>query len=73
MFWRLLHRKNIIESCICGHSKKDHEFFSDIGQHDCLRCMTDPKFINNKVQYCHDFKLDNLKLVENLAEKRGLR
>ena len=66
-----------MEFCICGHPKKVHtpkiwkhrQFdIADYMQEACFYGMDEPpKYCN-----CNKFKLDNLRLIEELAKKRGL-
>ena len=59
--------------CRCGHLKEKHEpsedWAVDKGDSFCMDCN------RLSVKYptmWHDFKLDNLSLVEEVAHKRGL-
>jgi hypothetical protein len=57
------------EYCICGHGKFEH--FVDKGflpPAYCEDCLFDLNVENSS----HPFKLDNLKLVEDLAKERNL-
>lgn len=47
------------EVCVCRHSIKRHMKYHDF----CYACSKDSR---------HAFKLDNLKLVEDLAKERNL-
>jgi hypothetical protein len=58
------------EYCICGHPFCEHfyEFhgYPQIGK-VCIGCQ-----LANDVNTNHYFKLDNLKLIEDLAKERNL-
>ena len=60
------------EICICGHDKKAHadRYFgtNEIPKSDCFFIVA----ANGTFCKCMIFKLDNLKLVEDLAKERNL-
>jgi hypothetical protein len=59
--------------CICGHSLAKHYVVEVDG---IQRCYQSIEIHNNGTYYtfchCSPFKLDNLKLIEELAKERGL-
>jgi hypothetical protein len=61
----------MIEYCVCEHKKADHrnKRFDDATQHiyTTLVCWSFPGICP-----CMEFKLDNLKLIEDLAKEKGL-
>ena len=59
----------MIEYCICGHSEKIHQEAIPEAQllSICFECGN-----SNTLNEFHNFKLDNLKLVEDLAKERNL-
>jgi hypothetical protein len=61
----------VIEYCVCGHPKTLHEemnYFVDVLgiYHKCEGCAK-----MNLHGLCR-FKLDNLKLIEDLAKEKGI-
>jgi hypothetical protein len=57
--------------CLCGHMNKDHDYRPTYRKNSiCWGCAI-ADLSDVKTRY-HPFKLDNLKLIEDLAEKRGL-
>jgi hypothetical protein len=56
------------EPCMCGHNKNEHvsEAIPGYNTQVCL----DP--ITRLVCECYNFKLDNLKLIEDMAKEKGL-
>jgi len=60
----------MVEYCTCGHTKECHAILH--GPHGiknlalCLNC------VNKNEIASHSFKLDNLKLIEDLAKEKGL-
>lgn len=63
-----------MEHCVCGHEKASH--YPGI----CRLCMDRVNElgqlgevnVNSLVKLFHTFKLDNLKLIEDLAKERNL-
>ena len=59
--------------CVCGHLEEEHEpsddVFVDRRTHFCRVCT---KFGAKFPTQWHDFKLDNLSLIEDMAHKKGL-
>lgn len=63
--------------CICGHLKTYHEI-NRIGYNNptgvpkqwCSECWLFNQ--KNGINNLHDFKLDNLKYIEQLAKEKGL-
>ena len=49
--------------CICGCKFKDHDNLDGL----CWGCYKPPSLVN-----CYEFKLDNLKYVEDKAKERNL-
>jgi hypothetical protein len=59
----------MIEVCIiCGHEKKEHFIGPMSGYPICSLCADLSMF----TEETHEFKLDNLRFVEDLAEERKL-
>jgi len=66
-----------MEYCVCGHKEKEHKVrwldpsggTSIIG---CLGCENAWFISGMNKQVLHLFKLDNLKLIEDLAKERKL-
>lgn len=52
-----------LDSCLCGCEFRDH----DDTEGWCYGCFDLPSIIN-----CYEFKLDNLKLVEQKAKEKRL-
>jgi len=55
-----------MEYCVCGHSKEDHVGW----EHQPTGCNEWIGTINTCD--CDEFKLDNLRLIEQLAKQKGL-
>ena len=55
----------MIEYCVCGHLKEAH--FIRLNN-----SMTTPMLCASIVDKCMNFKLDNLKFIEDLAKEKGL-
>jgi hypothetical protein len=65
----------MIEYCVCGHLFKHHTFLACVGCHD--EHLSDDnlgalEWYETREKAFHDFKLDNLKLIEDLAKERNL-
>lgn len=62
-----------MEYCVCGHQELSHALNiinpSNV-QMWCRGCWFDNA--DGGVSNYHDFKLDNLKLIEDLAKEKGL-
>jgi hypothetical protein len=56
--------------CLCGHLKEDHGIGWVSGEPLCNNCSI--LLLPTNDSYYHNFKLDNLSLIEDLAIKRGL-
>jgi hypothetical protein len=53
-------------TCTCGHLKSDHR------TNVCLGCWLDPnhhKYFSKRARAAHEFKLDNLKYLEQRYEE----
>ena len=69
---------NSIEYCICGHEKTNHNNFDRkslngvtlVPRNHCSGCYIER--YERDFNICEQFKLDNLKLIENLAKERNL-
>jgi len=64
-----------LHNCICGHSEEEHEahklsMMNLGGVHWCRGCSIENRF--SPPNMFHDFKLDNLSYIEDLAKKKGL-
>jgi hypothetical protein len=55
----------MIEYCVCGHLESDHGIYS-YGVDACWNCSI------KTGRHSHSFKLDNLRLVEDIAKQKGL-
>jgi len=65
--------KDLKLPCICGHLKREHR----LGCADCHYDLLDKdygptKYYQERRKIFHDFKLDNLAYVEQVARARGL-
>lgn len=66
-----------MEYCICGHRKDKHQLISTQQGEICQECVMlydDLVGITHlkNWDFLHTFKLDNLKLIEDLAKQKGL-
>jgi hypothetical protein len=57
------------DPCLCGHPFEDHSSFED-GY--CIECMFSDGLYGDGFADCEQFKLDNLKYIENKAKEQGL-
>jgi hypothetical protein len=57
------------EPCVCGHKQKEHTMFTGI-HNQCAKCTSRWHF--GARSPWHEFKLDNLRLIEDLAKHKGL-
>lgn len=57
----------MIEYCVCSHAKECHKITPTYKLPFCTNCWN----INDR-KHLHTFKLDNLKLIEDLAKKKDL-
>lgn len=55
----------MMEFCVCSHSKNYHA--SDVATDFCGGCYN-----SGGKKFYHDFQLDNLKYIEDLAKERNL-
>ena len=55
---------NKFEYCVCGHTKKIHGIYSE--------CEKGWYFFKGEGCECESFKLDNLRLIEELSKEKGL-
>lgn len=62
------------EYCICGHKISKHTSFAVLSTSSsaqyCSECFHSKNFIPG--HWVHPFKLDNLKLIEDLAKQKNL-
>lgn len=62
--------------CICKHDQSVHKHYpirnANISSLYCLGCAMDELNFKNDFPPLHNFKLDNLKLVEQLAKQKKL-
>lgn len=56
--------------CICGHVKEGHSGIYALDITSCLSCYLAQD--ESKMSFYHDFQLDNLKYIEDLAKEKGL-
>lgn len=56
------------EYCVCQHIRKEH--ITDTYGQFCVGCIA--WNMGSGIKHLHEFKLDNLKLVEDLAKERNL-
>ena len=60
-----------MEPCVCKHDIRNH-FMLDARMH-CRKCIEEFGYKSrNADAICKTFKLDNLKLIEDLAKERNL-
>lgn len=61
-----------MEKCICGHTKEQHQpniTDTHVSTDFCIFCYP----VTNNAQACwHDFKLDNLQYIEDMAKEKNL-
>lgn len=64
------------EFCVCGHDKKAHSNGKGNLSTACLMCFVDVIVGEGPIpkthEALHDFKLDNLKFIEDEAKRRNL-
>lgn len=53
-------------TCVCGHLLLDHSNYEESPL--CVSCANEL----GQMDMWHDFKLDNLKFIEELAKQKGL-
>lgn len=56
------------EYCICGHSIREHKGW----EYEPTGCQGDDSSVVGGICECSEFKLDNLRFVEDLAKERNL-
>lgn len=61
-----------MEYCVCGHAKEIHSFIKDFLCAECVEMASYDLHIGELDKAFHKFKLDNLKLIEDLAKEKGL-
>ena len=60
----------MIEYCVCGHSHWEHRLSEPNKFPYCQICLNIDGAA--RIQIWHEFKLDNLRLIEDLAKEKGL-
>lgn len=59
----------LTDICICGHEFGDHD---PLEYGYCMECLFSDGLYGDGIGECENFKLDNLKYIEDEAEKRKL-
>jgi hypothetical protein len=60
------------EYCICKHPKEKHKTSAAYFKIYCVACAAEAPAMREYWAAMHDFKLDNLRWIEDLATQKGL-